>query len=105
MKPHALMGVAALSVGACAAMPGVPPVGPDTYLISAFTDEISGDTSEAHSKVLAEASHYCTTLGRQILVTNNFDLVPSAEEDSREARTVVVTFRCLPRASASPAAN
>lgn len=101
---HALTGVTVI-VGGCAAAPGVQPLGPDTYLISVFANEISGDESDAHTKVLGEANQYCARLGRQILVTNNFDLVPSMQQDSREGRTVVVTFRCLPRTSASPTAH
>jgi hypothetical protein len=95
---HALIGAAALIVVGCAATPGVLPVGLDTYLISVRTDEISGGVSGAHRNVLVEANRYCASLGRQILITNSFDIVLSTELTRRktsEARTVHVTFRCL----------
>jgi hypothetical protein len=95
---HALIGAVALIVAGCAATPAVLPVGPDTYLISARTDEISGGVSGTHRNVLVEANRYCASLGRKILITNSFDIVLSTELARRNtsgARTVNVTFRCL----------
>jgi hypothetical protein len=69
---------------------GVVPMGPDTYMIAnsewGFT---SGGVQKA--KVLQEASEYCTSIGKQMLVIStsqngvSFGKTPAAE----------VQFRCL----------
>jgi len=64
---------------------GVLPMGPDTFSVSA--DDLNPST--AKQAALTQAQHHCTSLGREILVTNT-------RTTRGEARTLYdVTFRCL----------
>lgn len=63
---------------------GVLPMGPDTYTVSA--DDLNAST--AKQAALGQAQNHCSSLGKEILVTNT--------KTSRETRNIYdVTFRCL----------
>jgi len=91
-----------LTLAACASS-GVVPTGPDSYMIAksewGFT---SGAVHKA--RLLQEASDFCQSRGKQVLVTNTsqndvaFGKTPAAE----------VQFRCVPPSEAgtqTPAAS
>lgn len=90
------LGVVSL-VGGCATNSGVLPVGPDTYKISTGADNFRGGLSGAKRSAHSQASDFCATMGKEILVlrstsSNNQIGKPVADYD--------LTFRCL--ASSDP---
>lgn len=86
MKQKSIV-LAALMVTACGLKThssGVLPMGPDTYSVSA--DDLNAST--AKQAALSQAQAHCTSLGKEILVTNT--------KVTRENRNIYdVTFRCL----------
>ena len=70
----------------CAAPSGVLPIGPDTYSITLFSNQLS-----ARGPALKEAGDYCTQLGKKILVLNIDDKkVPVGTPGNTD-----IVFRCL----------
>ena len=64
---------------------GVPPMGPDTFSVSA--DDLNPST--AKQAALTQAQNHCKAMGKEILVTNT-------KVSRGGARTLYdVTFRCL----------
>lgn len=74
---------------ACGTTGKVLTLGPDTYRISASKHNLSGGAPEAEANALESANTFCTSKGKQVMVTNmssGFD---------RPFYTYTATFRCL----------
>lgn len=74
---------------ACGTTGKVLTLGPDTYRISATKHNLSGGAPEAEANALQSAESFCTSRGKQLLVSNmssGFD---------RPFYTYTATFRCL----------
>ncbi len=86
-----LLPFALLGLSACASSSGVNILGPDTYNISATASPARGGWATAKGIALSEAHDYCTTLGKEVLVTNT----TTANTNGLGAGSADVTFRCL----------
>lgn len=89
-KTLSILFVAAF-LGACAQSSGVLKMGPDTYTVSSAAAPARGGYSEARKIALAEANQYCSSQGKEILVTN----VNTATINAFGAGSADITFRCL----------
>lgn len=76
-----------ISVG-CGSTGGVMQMGPDTFNVSASKHYTSGGAA-AKSNALLAANAHCTSLGKEILVTN------TSSSYAQPFYTAEVTFRCL----------
>lgn len=79
----------AAAVSACGSTGKVLNLGPDTYRISASKHNLAGGAPEAEANALESAGAFCTSRGKQVMVTNmtsGFD---------RPFYTYQATFRCL----------
>ena len=66
----AVAAAAAVLATACASSSGVLPLGPDTYSISAHAAPARGGAPSARKSALSEASAHCSSLSKEVLVTN-----------------------------------
>lgn len=74
----------------CATNSGVMSVGPDTYLITTEADMFRGGGSGARQVALSEAQKHCTTLGKELIVTNM-----KSSPFVGGGQSFDLTFRCL----------
>jgi len=74
-------------VSGCAQSTGILKMGPDTYSVITHQDPQFGGISVAKKRAINEANQYCTSLGKEILVSNT--------SLSGSTGTVDVTFLCL----------
>lgn len=77
------------ALAGCGTTSKVLTLGPDTYRISASKHNLSGGAADAEANALESAETFCTSRGKQILVTNmssGFD---------RPFYTYTATFQCL----------
>jgi|YNPBryunderm2012_1023409.scaffolds.fasta_scaffold20020_1 hypothetical protein len=86
-----LFGVLA-ALTACVGSTEIVPVGPDTYTVSASAASERGGAAGARIRAIKEAGRYCTSIGRELLVTNittrTIGLFGDGSSD--------IIFRCLP---------
>ena len=87
-----LFGVLA-ALTACASTTGIVPVGPDTYTVSASATAERGGTMGARILAIQQAGRYCTSIGRELLVTN---ITTKTINRFGEGFSDVI-FRCLPQ--------
>lgn len=81
--------VLAATLAGCGTTSKVLTLGPDTYRVSASKHNLSGGAPEAEANALKSAESFCTSRGKQLLVSNmssGFD---------RPFYTYTATFRCL----------
>lgn len=78
-------------LAACAQSSGVLKMGPDTYSVSVHAAPVRGGESGARKLALTEANERCSTVGKEILVTN----IASGSSSHFPGGTVEVTFLCL----------
>jgi len=69
MKTFLLILLAAV-LSACAQSSGILKMGPDTYSITAYASIVRGAESGAKRTAIKDATEYCTSQGKEILVTN-----------------------------------
>lgn len=84
-----ICAVFATALAGCGTTSKVLTLGPDTYRISASKHNLSGGAPEAEANALESANTFCTSRGKQVLVSNmssGFD---------RPYYTYTATFRCL----------
>jgi len=75
----------------CAQSSGVLKLGPDTYTVQVHAAPARGGESGARKIALTEANEYCTSQGKEILVTNT----SSGASTHLPGGTVEVVFLCL----------
>jgi hypothetical protein len=80
-----------LALSACAQSSGVLKMGPDTYTVSVHAAPARGGEVGAQNLALTDAGNYCTSMGKEILVTNT----SSGASTHLRGGTVQITFRCL----------
>ena len=84
--------LSAAGLGGCATNSGVFPVGPDTWTISTGADNFRGGLAGATRSAHQQASQYCASLGKEILVLRAND---SKNYIGKPVATYDLTFRCL----------
>lgn len=80
---------AASLLSGCAVSSGVVPLGPDTFSIEVNLPPSLGASADARRIALTNASQYCNSLGRQMVV------ISTNSTRTREASGLSVNFRCL----------
>lgn len=80
-----------LFAAGCTQSSGVMQLGPDTYTVSNHAAPVMGGASAAKKLSLKEANEYCSSQGKNILVTN----ISTGASDHLPGGTADITFRCL----------
>lgn len=83
--------VISLFLTSCAQSSGVLKMGPDTYTVSIHAAPARGGIPGAKKLALTEANNHCTTLNKEIFVTN----INSYPSSHFPGGTADITFRCL----------
>lgn len=90
MKYFTLLFVMISFVG-CSKSTGVIPIGNDRYMISTDVSTDFYDPSDAVKKSIKNATLYCNSLNKDILVEN----VQNTDNDSNSSSNSTVIFQCV----------
>lgn len=74
----------------CIQSSGVLPLGPDTYSLSVHAAPVRGEAG-ARKTALTEASEYCRSQRKELMVTN----IGTGGRSSLPGDNIDITFRCL----------
>lgn len=85
MKKALLILATSVAITGCASSSGVLPMGPDTYSISVTASPARGGKDGARRIAITDASDFCSSKGKEILV-NNFSSGGMSSE---------LVFQCL----------
>jgi len=96
--PHKIFKVVLISMFlvSCAQSSGVLKLGPDTYTVSVHAAPARGGESGAKRLAVTEANQYCSSLGKEILVSN----ISSHRSTHFPGGTVDITFSCFDKGDA-----
>jgi hypothetical protein len=91
MKNSLICSTAVVILIGCAHTGGVMKMGPDTYRVTSMAAPLRGGSAGAQNLALEEANKYCTSINKEIFVTN----VGHRDLNGAGAGSSDVTFRCL----------
>ncbi|WP_411705403.1 hypothetical protein [Edaphovirga cremea] len=89
-KHNFWLSISLITLTGCIQSSGALPLGPDTYSLSVHAAPVRGEAG-ARKAALTEASQFCQSQGKEVLVTN----ISAGGRSSLPGDNIDIMFRCL----------